>query len=59
MTFIVVPTSYIVYKVINEEIYTLIRVIECKTKGAAVEWIHKSGEKGVNYCIKEFLRKSK
>ena len=59
MAFIVVPTSYIVYKVTNEETCTLTRIIECKTKGAAVEWIHKSGEKGVNYCIKEFLTKSK
>ena len=59
MAFIAVPTFYVVYKVINEETCTLIHVIEFKTKGAAVEWIYKSGEKGVNYCIKEFLRKSK
>ena len=57
MAFIVIPTFYVVYKVIDEETYNLMRVIECKTKGAAVDWISKSGEKDVKYCIKEFFKK--
>jgi len=57
MVFIVLPTFYIVYKVTNEETYTLTRVFECKTKGAAVKWIHKSGEQSTNYSIKEIFKK--
>jgi hypothetical protein len=55
--FINVPTYYIIYKVDNLESASLLFVKECKTRGEAVEWIHKSGEQGANYCIKEYLRK--
>jgi hypothetical protein len=54
--FIIVPTYYVIYMVLDPEIPSFKRVKECKTKGEAVKWIHKSGEKGINYCIKEFLR---
>jgi hypothetical protein len=57
MVFIVVPTFYVVYKVIDEQSYSLKHVIDCKTKGAAVKWIHKYGEREVNYTIKEFFKK--
>jgi hypothetical protein len=55
--FIIVPTYYVIYIVIDPEIASLKRIKECKTKGEAVKWIHKSGEKGANYIIKEFLMK--
>jgi hypothetical protein len=54
--FTVVPTYYVIYVVVDSEVASLSRIKECKTKGEAVKWIHKSGEKGTNYCIKEFLR---
>jgi len=57
MAIILIPTFYVVFKVINEDTCALTRVFESKTKGAAVKWIYKSGEQGVNYCIKEFLKK--
>jgi hypothetical protein len=57
MAIIIVPTFYVVYKIIDEQTCSLSRVIECKTKGAAVKWIHKYGEACVNYCIKEFLKR--
>ena len=55
--FIIVPTFYNVYKVSNLDSAALQFVKEFKTKGEAVKWIHNSGEKGINYCIKEYLRK--
>ena len=55
--FISVPTYYVIYKVDNLQTASLQFIIECATKGKAVEWINKSGEQGVNYCIKEYLRK--
>lgn len=54
--FTTVPTYYVIYKVDNIETASLKFVKNCKTKGEAVKWIHKSGEKDVNYCIKEYLR---
>ena len=54
--FTIVPTYYVVYLVVDPETASLRRVKECNTKGEAVKWINKSGEKGINYCIKEFLR---
>ena len=52
-----VPTYFVVYMVENMETGSLQFVKEFKTKGAAVTWIDKSGEKGVNYVINAYLRK--
>ena len=55
--FISVPTYYVIYRVNNLETASFQFIKECKTRGEAIEWIHKSGEQGVNYYINEYLRK--
>jgi hypothetical protein len=49
--FAIVPTTYAVYIVVDKENGILRFVKEFDTKGHAVKWIAKSGEKGITYCI--------
>lgn len=55
--FIIVPASYAVYIVTNKETGILKFVKEFKTKGHAFNWIAKSGEQGVTYCVQMHLRR--
>lgn len=57
MPFIHVPTYYAVYIVVDKETGILRFVRACKTKGEAVEWIYKSGDKEIIYCIQEHLKR--
>ncbi len=53
---IIVPTYYVIYKIADLSNVTYEFIKECKTKGAALKWIDKSGEGGVNYFIQETFR---
>jgi len=55
--FITVPANYAVYIITNKETGTLKFVKEYKTKGHALNWIAKSGEQGVTYCVQMHLRR--
>ena len=57
MAFIVVPTYFVIYKVAERENPTSEFVKEFKSKGKAIEWIYKEGEKGVYYTIEEYYKK--
>jgi len=57
MAIIVVPTYYVVYKVLDERNGELAFVKEYKTKGDALKWINKDGERGINYLVREYFRK--
>lgn len=55
--FYTVPTTFAVYVVENKENGVLKLVKEFNTKGHAIQWISKSGEKDVTYCIQTHLKK--
>lgn len=55
--FIIVPANYAVYIVTNKEAGILKFVKEYKTKGHALNWIAKSGEKGATYGVQMHLRR--
>jgi hypothetical protein len=56
MAFIIVPTYYLVYKVADRENRSREFVQEFKSKGKAIEWIYKEGEKEVYYIIEEYYK---
>ncbi len=55
--FFIVPTHFIVYKIADLTNPSREFVREFKTKGGALKWIYKSGEKGINYFVQENFRK--
>ena len=55
--FTIVPTKYAVYIVVDKENGVLKFVKEFNTKGHAVNWIGKSGEKDITYCVQTHLRR--
>ena len=57
MALIVVPTYFVVYKVADRENPFPEFVKEFKSKGKAIEWIYKEGEKGAYYSIEEYYKK--
>ena len=57
MAFIRVSTSYTIYKIEDAKTFACSLIKECKTKGEAVEWIHKEGDKGAFYHILEVHQK--
>jgi hypothetical protein len=56
--FYTVPTIYAIYIVVDKENGVLKFVKEFKTKGHAVNWIAKSGEKEITYCVQTHIRRS-
>ena len=55
--FIFVPTYYAVYKVATRESLSREFIKEFTSKGKALEWISKEGEKGVSYTIEVYYKR--
>ena len=55
--FAIVPTIYEVYIVVDKESGALKFVKEFNTRGHAVNWISKSGDKDITYCVQEHLQR--
>lgn len=55
--FDIVPTYYAIYIVVDKENGVLKFVKEFNTKGHAVNWIAKFGDKDVTYCVQTHLRR--
>jgi len=55
--FSIVPTNYAIYIVVDKENGVLKFVKEFKTKGHAANWIAKSGQKDITYCMQTHLRR--
>lgn len=57
MSFIIVPTSWIIYKIQSIENLSYSYIQECKSKGDALEWIKKNGEQNSQYSVMEVFKK--
>jgi hypothetical protein len=55
--FTIIPTRYFLYRLVNADKGELAFVNEFSTKGAAIKWIDKEGETGVQYVVKEVYTK--
>lgn len=55
--FSIVPTNYAIYIVVDKESGVLKFVKEFKTKGHAMNWIAKLGQKDLTYCVQTHLRR--
>ena len=52
-----VHTSFALYMVVDKEGGVLKYVKEFNTKGHALQWVSKSGEKGSDYRVQQHFRK--